>query len=167
MKSETLYIAYGSNLNLPQMAFRCPTAKVVGASEIKDYELLFRGGRKSSVATVERLKGASVPVLLWKLKDRDLQALDRYEGFPSFYRKEILPVELKGKMIPAMVYIMNDGHPFGSPSDYYLDTIMEGYQSAGFDTEFLEQAVEKSIRLAKEQQEREPEQGTLFDMKWW
>lgn len=167
MKPETLYIAYGSNLNLPQMAFRCPTAKVVGASEIKDYELLFRGGRKSSVATVESLKGSSVPVLLWKLKERDLQALDRYEGFPSFYRKEILPVELKGKTIPAMIYIMNDGHPFGSPSDYYLDTIMEGYQSAGFDTEFLEQAVEKSICLAKEQQEREPDQGMLFDMKWW
>lgn len=167
MKAETLYIAYGSNLNLPQMAFRCPTAKVVGASEIKDYELLFRGGRKSSVATVEPLKGSSVPVLLWKLKERDLQALDRYEGYPSLYRKEILPVELKGKTIPAMVYIMNDGHPFGSPSDYYLNTIMEGYQSAGFDTEFLEQAVEKSIQLAKEQQERESDQGTLFDMKWW
>lgn len=167
MKAETLYIAYGSNLNLPQMSFRCPTAKVVGTSEIKDYELLFRGGRKSSVATVEPLKGSSVPVLLWKLKERDLQALDRYEGYPSFYRKEILPVELKSKTIPAMVYIMNDGHPLGSPSDYYLDTIMEGYQSAGFDTEFLEQAVEKSIQLAKEQQEREPDQGTLFDMKWW
>jgi len=167
MKSETLYIAYGSNLNLPQMAFRCPTAKVIGTSEIKDYELLFRGGRKSSVATVEPLKGSSVPVLLWKLKERDLQALDRYEGYPSFYRKEILDVELRGKTVPAMVYIMNDGHPFGSPSDYYLNTIMEGYQSAGFDTEFLDQAVEKSIRLAKEQQEREPDQGTLFDLKWW
>lgn len=167
MKAETLYIAYGSNLNLPQMSFRCPTAKVVGTSEIKDYELLFRGGRKSSVATVEPLKGSSVPVLLWKLRERDLQALDRYEGYPSFYRKEILPVELKSKTIPAMVYIMNDGHPLGSPSDYYLDTIMEGYQSAGFDTEFLEQAVEKSIQLAKEQQEREPDHGTLFDMKWW
>lgn len=167
MKSETLYIAYGSNLNLPQMAFRCPTAKVVGASELKDYELLFRGGQKSSVATVGPLKGSSVPVLLWKLKERDLQALDRYEGFPSFYRKEILEVELRGKTVSAMVYIMNDGHPFGSPSDYYLNTILEGYQSAGFDTEFLEQAVEKSIRLAKEQQEREPDQGTLFDLKWW
>jgi uncharacterized protein (UPF0335 family) len=66
-----------------------------------------------------------------------------------------------------MVYIMNDGHPFGSPSDYYLDTIMEGYQSAGFDTEFLEKAVEKSIRLAREQKAQEPDQGTLFDMKWW
>ena len=167
MKPETLYIAYGSNLNLPQMAFRCPTAKVLGAGELKNYELLFRGGLRSSVATVEPLKGTSVPVLLWNLKERDLQALDRYEGFPSFYRKEILPVELKDKTIPAMVYIMNDGHPFGSPSDYYLDTIMEGYQSAGFDTGFLDHAVEKSIQLAREQQAREPDQETLFGMKWW
>jgi len=33
MKNK-LYIAYGSNLNLTQMAKRCPTAKVLGASEI-------------------------------------------------------------------------------------------------------------------------------------
>lgn len=167
MKSETLYIAYGSNLNLPQMAFRCPTAKVIGASEIKDYELLFRGGRRGAVATVEPLKNSSVPVLLWKLKDRDLQALDHYEGYPSFYRKEILPVELKGKAVSAMVYIMNDGHPFGAPSGYYLNTILEGYHSAGFDTDFLDRAVEKSIQLAREQQEAEPGQGSLFDLKWW
>lgn len=164
MSSKTLYIAYGSNLNLPQMAFRCPTAKVVGTSEIRDYELLFRGSRQSAVATVEPSKGGSVPVLLWTLKDKDLQALDRYEGYPNFYRKEILEVELKGKTVPAMVYIMNDGHPLGSPSDYYLNTIMEGYQSAGFDTEILEDAVEKSIRMAEEQQ---LEQENMFEMKWW
>ena len=46
---QRLYIAYGSNLNLEQMAFRCPTAKVVGKSELKDYELLFRGGRRGAV----------------------------------------------------------------------------------------------------------------------
>ena len=167
MKSEMLYIAYGSNLNLPQMAFRCPTAKVVGASEIKDYGLLFCGSRRNSVATVEPLKGSTVPVLLWTLKERDLQALDRYEGYPHLYRKEILDVELKGRTVPAMVYIMNEGHPYGSPSDYYLNVIMEGYKTAGFDTEILEQAVERSVQLAQEQQEQEPEQGNLFGEKWW
>ena len=167
MKKETLYIAYGSNLNLPQMAFRCPTAKVVGASEIKDYELLFRGSRSGAVATVEPLAGSSVPVLLWKIQSQDELALDRYEGYPHFYRKELCPVELDGKPLGAMVYVMNEGRPLGAPSDYYLNTIYEGYQSAGFDTEFLEQAVEKSIRLAQEQQEAEPEQGNLFGQRWW
>lgn len=164
MKGKTLYIAYGSNLNLRQMACRCPTARVAGASEIRDYELLFRGSRRNAVATVEPLKGSRVPVLLWALREKDLQALDYYEGYPRLYRKEILDVELKGKTVPAMVYIMNDGRPLGAPSDYYLQAIQEGYASAGFDTEVLERAVEKTIQLAGEQQ---PEQESLFGLKWW
>lgn len=171
MRKPMLYIAYGSNLNLPQMAFRCPTAKVAGKSELCGYELLFRGGRNSAVATVEPLKGSTVPVLLWKLRERDLQALDRYEGFPRLYRKEILPVELNGKTMTAMAYVMNAGHPFGAPSDYYFGTILEGYETSSFDTEILSQAVEKSMRLAKEQAQAEQEQpgfeqGNLFGM-WW
>ena len=42
-KKETIYLAYGSNMNQTQMAFRCPTAEVVGTGELKGYELLFRG----------------------------------------------------------------------------------------------------------------------------
>lgn len=70
-EKQRLYIAYGSNLNLEQMAFRCPTAKVVGKSELKDYELLFRGGRRGAVATVEPKEGSTVPVLIWEIQNRD------------------------------------------------------------------------------------------------
>lgn len=167
MNYETLCIAYGSNLNLPQMASRCPTAKVIGASEIKDYELLFRGGRGRSVATVEPLKGAKVPVLVWSLQERDLQALDHYEGYPHLYRKEILDLELERGTLSAMVYVMNEVRPYGSPSDYYLTAIMEGYRAAGFDTDLLERAVERAIQLAQEQQKADPEQGAMFSPKWW
>ena len=86
-RKERLYIAYGSNLNLLQMAFRCPTAEIAGKSELKGYELLFRGGRKGAVATVEPRDGGSVPVLLWKIREADEEALDRYEGYPHFYEE--------------------------------------------------------------------------------
>ena len=33
------YLAYGSNLNVGQMKFRCPTARIIGTSFINDYEL--------------------------------------------------------------------------------------------------------------------------------
>ena len=141
---NTSYIAYGSDLNLPQMAFRCPTAKVVGVSEIKGYELLFRGGRKGAVATVEPLEGSSVPMLLWKIRHGDEQALDRYEGHPHFYRKEMMKVALGGKNIPGMICLMNGGHELGTPSDFYLNIMMEGYKTDGFDTDFLDNAVEKT-----------------------
>lgn len=63
MEKRKKYIAYGSNLNLEQMARRCPTARVVGKGEIKEHELLFRGSRFSAVATVEPKAGASVPAV--------------------------------------------------------------------------------------------------------
>jgi len=141
-RKSTLYIAYGSNLNLPQMANRCPTAEVVGASQLKDYELLFRGSRR-----------------------RDEAFLDRYEGYPRLYDKQMMDVELDGKPVSAMVYIMTPGHEFGIPSDYYVDTIWQGYESAGFDTQILEDAVEKAIELTRYQEQQEAtEQTSLFGM---
>ena len=41
--SKKLYIAYGSNLNLKQMKYRCPTAKLVGKGVVENYELQFKG----------------------------------------------------------------------------------------------------------------------------
>lgn len=75
MSKKHLYIAYGSNINLEQMAYRRPHSKVVGTSEIKDLELEFRG-----IATIVPKENISVPVLIWELDERDLLILNRYEG---------------------------------------------------------------------------------------
>jgi gamma-glutamylcyclotransferase (GGCT)/AIG2-like uncharacterized protein YtfP len=141
-----LYLAYGSNLNLAQMANRCPTAKVVGASAMKDWRLLFRGAHAGAVANVERYDGGSVPVLVWAITPDDEAALDRYEGFPFLYRKESVKVKLDGKTVRAMAYIMNEGRPLGQPSAYYYTTILDGYKSAGFDTDTLRQATADSAK---------------------
>lgn len=143
-KENKIYLAYGSNLNLEQMEYRCPYARVLGTAVLQDYQLLFRGGISSAVATVEPLKGSSVPVLLWDITPRDEEALDRYEGWPHLYRKETVQVIVGKKNISAMVYIMNEGRPLGIPSEYYLDTILDGYETAGFDKEILSQAVKNS-----------------------
>ena len=145
-KQRKLYLAYGSNLNLGQMANRCRTATVVGVSEMKDYQFLFRGTHSGAVATVEPCKGCSVPVLVWEIARADEIALDRYEGWPFHYRKEVAKVKLNGKLIKAMVYIMNEGPPLGQPSVGYFATIMEGYRSVGFNTDILRQATENSLQ---------------------
>jgi gamma-glutamylcyclotransferase (GGCT)/AIG2-like uncharacterized protein YtfP len=141
---NTIYVAYGSNLNLEQMEFRCPYATVLGGGVLPDYQLLFRGGDGGAVATVEPKKGGSVPVLLWEITPRDEEALDRYEGWPHLYRKETVAVGYGEKLVEAMVYIMNEGRPLGLPSEYYLNTIMAGYESAGFNRKVLDQAVRDS-----------------------
>ncbi|MGN1126625.1 MAG: gamma-glutamylcyclotransferase family protein [Ruminococcus sp.] len=50
--SKKLYIAYGSNLNLKQMKYRCPTAKLVGKGVVENYELQFKGMPHCSYATI-------------------------------------------------------------------------------------------------------------------
>ena len=143
MQKTDLYLAYGSNLNLRQMKFRCPTAKVVGSAVLEDYKMVFRGARRSGVATIEKCKGFKVPVLIWQITPADEISLDRYEGYPYFYRKEYFDVEFNGKTQKAMVYIMNEGREKSYPSKYYFRTILEGYNCANFDKKILSDAVEK------------------------
>lgn len=145
-KKERLYMAYGSNLNLPQMARRCPDAEVAGTSQVKGYELLFRG-----VATIEPKEEASVPVLLWKISPQDEKALDRYEGWPHLYRKEMLEVELEGKQVSAMVYVMNEGRQAALPSEHYYSVIAEGYRTAGMDETALKQALERTKEMMEQE----------------
>ena len=75
------YIAYGSNLNVRQMKFRCPTAKIVGTAVIGDYELLYKGSKTGSYLTIEKKKGSVVPVAVWEVTAADEHNLDIYEGY--------------------------------------------------------------------------------------
>ena len=45
IEMKRYYIAYGSNLNVGQMKYRCPKAKIVGTAELKNNTLYFRGSK--------------------------------------------------------------------------------------------------------------------------
>lgn len=76
------YAAYGSNLNLEQMKWRCPDAKVIGTAVIEGYELLFKGSKTGSYLTIEPDVKNQVPVGIFEVSKADENSLDRYEGFP-------------------------------------------------------------------------------------
>ena len=147
--NEKIYAAYGSNMNLAQMADRCSAAKVLDIGYLKDYELVFRGGWNIAVATIEKKKGGRVPVVLWTIEPTDEAALDRYEGYPFLYRKETIDVQTDGGAIQAMVYVMNEGRTAGSPSRYYLDIIAQGYEEAGLPKEALYESAFKTKEKAR------------------
>ena len=135
------YVAYGSNLNVCQMARRCPNATVFGIGKIKDYQLTFRG-----VATIVPEQGREVPVAVWEIDERDEKSLDIYDGYPSFYRKETIAVEMEnGETIDGMVYIMNSGIPH-QPSQTYYEVIKQGYHDVGLDTKYLDEALKDTER---------------------
>jgi len=140
-----LYLAYGSNLNLQRMAFRCPTAKIVATTYLEHYKLIFRGYNGSAVATVEPSENDRVPVMIWEIFDKDEENLDIYEGYPRLYRKENVTVKIGGRKTQVMMYVMNPGRPLGNPSAYYYATILQGYRTARFDPTYLKEGVMRSV----------------------
>ena len=141
------YIAYGSNLNVRQMKFRCPGAKVVGISVIKDYQLLYKGSKTGSYLTIEKKKGGMVPVAVWEVTANDEKRLDAYEGYPNFYYKKEIEVTMSsGRKIKAFAYIMHEERPVGIPTRAYLNTCKSGYDYFKFNKAFLQEAIDESKR---------------------
>ena len=124
-----LYLAYGMNTNIDQMAGRCPGSVSIGRVDIPDYRLVFRG-----VADVEYCPGSELQTVMWDITPACEDALDMLEGYPTFYTKKYLTVDINGKMYDAMIYQMvGDRLDYSHPNDYYQYMLEEGYQDHGLD----------------------------------
>lgn len=139
---KKLYIAYGSNLHLGQMARRCPSARVYGNGVLNNWKLVFRGSMTGAYASIERQNKSIVPVTVWEITDSDERSLDTYEGYPHFYYKKSVIVTMStGKKKKAMVYIMNNLATSGTPSNAYINTIRTGYNYNGLNDLILNDAL--------------------------
>lgn len=148
--NKKIYGAYGSNMNLEQMAHRCPAAKVIGTGTVEGFRLTFRGSSRG-VANIEHCPDTIVPVVLWEITEACEAALDVYEGYPNLYGKQIIEVQTDGRIEEAMVYVMAKRYRTmpALPTSYYLGTIAEGYADNGLDLEILKTAHLECIKELK------------------
>ena len=146
---ERLYFAYGSNINLDQMEYRCPNAQVVGPVVLEDYKLLFRSNTRSAgVATIKPHKGRKVYGLLWKITPECEKSLDIYEGWPRLYDKQDVTVrDSSGQEFTVMAYVMTDlcKEP-AIPSNHYYGGIEMGYRQNGLPVAALKKAWEHAVK---------------------
>ena len=150
---QTLYFAYGSNINLGQMEYRCPDASVVGPVTLENYELLFRRG---GFATIAPKEGETVHGLLWSLTRSCERSLDRYEGYPRFYDKQMVTVQdSEGRSLSVMVYIMDERfrEPM-LPTYSYYNGILEGYRQNGLPANALKKAWDHAVQEVHQETER-------------
>lgn len=142
---ENYYFAYGSNMNLDQMEFRCPHAEAAGNVRLEGHCLAFRGRNPGNgVATILPKEGCHVDGVLWKITRQCEESLDRYEGFPHLYGKERIRVSGGEKeSFGAMAYVMNEPYKDcpSRPSDFYLKGILEGCRQNRLSTEPVIEAV--------------------------
>jgi phage replication-related protein YjqB (UPF0714/DUF867 family)/gamma-glutamylcyclotransferase (GGCT)/AIG2-like uncharacterized protein YtfP len=128
------YFAYGSNLDVTQMARRCPDARDPRPATLADHDWLIN---ERGVATVEPFDGSQVHGVLWQVSDDDLAALDSAEGVPVRYRRDRLVVSTDGGSAEAWVYVDHRVDP-GAPREGYLERIIEGAVHHGLPPRWLD-----------------------------
>ena len=122
------------------MADRCPDARYLGNTMLKDWRLIFK-----SVATIEKDLGKHVPVGVFQITEECEKALDIYEDYPQLYDKKELNVILDGTQVTAMTYILVEKYGIAPPSRKYFNVISEGYKNCYLNLDFLLEAHENSI----------------------
>lgn len=141
MEKGTLYIAYGNNLNITQMSYKCPGSRIFGVGKIENYRLIFKAAGVCAYATIEPCEGNFVPAVIWEIGQGEEERLDGYEGFPTHYFKQNIDVTLADRKVEGMTYIMNEKAHYARPGWQYFNSVLEGYRRFGLEEYKLYEAL--------------------------
>lgn len=148
-KRTLFYFAYGSNMNHSQIRERCPNSKFIRRAYLGKHRLQFDGVSKLrndySVANVVESEKDIVWGGLFEISEKDLSALDMFEGYPKSYnRKELLVIDDNGKQYDAIVYFRK-GMEIGSPSPLYIDIVLKGAKDCRLPKEYIEKYLKTDL----------------------
>ena len=132
LNGDSLYFAYGENLNRAHMALWCPDAVSISRATLADHRLVFRPWTDIVPSPGDRVLGA-----LYEIGPRDLAAIDEYEEVPVLYQRIHVTVQTDSGPIRTIAYQMTPGHPPTMPPEDYLNLILQGYQDWELDTSAL------------------------------
>jgi gamma-glutamylcyclotransferase len=94
----TIYFGYGSNLWLHQMSIRCPSSQYLGIARLRGYKWLINDRGYANVVEIESNSTVSTSSsydnvvfgMVYNLNEEDEKKLDKNEGVPIAYTKELL-----------------------------------------------------------------------------
>ncbi|MBF0485281.1 MAG: gamma-glutamylcyclotransferase [Candidatus Omnitrophica bacterium] len=146
------YFAYGSNMDHNQMLKeRCPGAIFVGPARLTGYWLVFDGYSthwRGAVANILPSRDDEVWGGLFEISESQLKVLDGYEGYPRFYQRRQVNVDLRGRKdkIQAWVYT-REPHPEGAPSHEYIAAVIKGAHDCHLPQDYIRVSFEINLKV--------------------
>lgn len=146
MLVSTPYFAYGSNMDVEQMAHRCPSAEKISVATLVDYRFAIND---RGVATVIPTPGVNTEGVLWSISPDDKAKLDRYEGVESgHYVCENVQVTTATGSVLALVYIATSKKP-GTARPGYMENIVQVARADHGIAEDYVQVLEQYLPVSK------------------
>lgn len=138
-----LYFAYGSNMSVARLKQRVPSARSLGAADLKGHRLAFhKRGRldrsgKCDAAHTGRPEDCVCGVL-YSIAAAELAALDRIEGRGAGYeRHTVSVVSTSGERYEAETYIATEVDSSLRPLDWYKEHVLRGARAAGLRADYI------------------------------
>ena len=131
------YFAYGSNMDLVQMAERCPGARVLDGGCLAGVRFIITSRGYGSVVPDA---GSVVFGILWDITAHDELSLDVYEGVPKglYRRSQVTVTTTGGKNTDALAYVAaHTDH--GAPNEGYLEGIIAVARHHAFPADYVAQ----------------------------
>ncbi|HNV97553.1 MAG TPA: gamma-glutamylcyclotransferase [bacterium] len=130
------YFAYGSNMDLERMTLRCGEKNFVGFSNshLKDFKFYFYN---RGYANIKPQKSSIVYGALYKINKNCLDGLDKAEGYPNLYQRQIVKIINPIGNFDAQVYIVKNDNSIGVPSQSYFDAVIKGAAQYGLPKNYI------------------------------
>jgi gamma-glutamylcyclotransferase len=133
-----LYFAYGSNMLTARLQARCPSAVPVAVARADGYAFIYgkRGQDGSAKATLVPRDGETAYGVLFEISEKDLAALDGFEGRGRGYERDDNFVAIKlsnGEPVTACTYLAPEEFIDRSlqPFDWYQALVLAGATEHG------------------------------------
>lgn len=137
------YFAYGSNMSLPRLRERVPSAERVGVFTLVEHVLKFHKiSNKDGSGKCDAQKTGNADDLvvgaLFEISDNEKVLLDKAEGLGYGYQDKIVQVsDDQGEIIEAVTYYATNTDPSLKPYSWYLSHVVYGAKETGVPASYL------------------------------
>lgn len=185
--SPIIYFGYGSNLWLHQMTTRCPTSTYLGVARLPNYQWIINDRGYANVVEVTDSNSTSMSPyddvvfgLVYSLEAEDEKRLDKNEGVPVAYTKEMLQCEFwpsdtehkvdtskdPEKKEDMLVYIDRNRVQPDKPREEYIYRMNQGITDAvklGVPEEYVRDVMRKYIPAQEDDDGKEGEREKMAE----
>lgn len=146
------YFAYGSNLSTRYIHDYTPSAAFVMRAELPNYKVEFRHYSENlggGISSIVETPGSLVKGVIYEVLESELEALDVLESVPEgIYRRDTyFLMGEDGRWQRGDLYRVSTPTGPYTPSNEYVDFMIEGAREHGLDADYVEQlvAIRKSL----------------------
>ena len=137
-----LYFSYGSNMSIPRLTERVPSAHAVAVARLQKHRLKFhkKGKDNSGKGDAECTndKNDVVYGVVFEIAASEKPELDRHEGLSNGYEEKSVSICTRdGKELIAFTYYATNIEPELKPYEWYKEHVIRGAREHGLPADYI------------------------------